>query len=464
MFKKLACILLSALLVLPIFGKTSFIFAEDEDYETEETYEEETSEEEVGGCIISGEHFSDDECAEMYADAKKRVKEIEAEIKAVEDSKEEKLALAEKYAAQAEGMQNDIDNLSKQIDELQNRIDELTTNIAQNEKLVDELNGRVKDRMVNAQKTMHFNGYLEFILGSKSFTDMLARIYGVEAVVSKDEADRKEYIEVIEQLNKDKVELDSAKQKLDLSFKDLVSKQESLKAMQELYEQEAARIQEELDRMTEERDNNYESFSSIASAIRDAGISVSTGFSPAVHNSWISSTVWNYSPDFLSGQWHLGVDYAASRYEKIHAPATGVIIRADDSCSDPGSLSSYCGEWIAGGGNQVYMMCEVDDVVYGFIFFHMNSISVSEGDLVLEDDVIGTVGSSGKSTGPHCHIEMYELYYGTLQEALEENWNVTFSVGRGETAYNNRCYYDSDGSRRQYAPCILNPEMYLPEN
>ena len=46
--------------------------------------------------------------------------------------------------------------------------------------------------------------------------------------------------------------------------------------------------------------------------------------------------------------------------------------------------------------------------------------------------------------------------------SLSIGWNATFSVGRGRTAYNNRCYYD-DGSYRQGSPCILNPEWYLPE-
>ena len=132
-----------------------------------------------------------------------------------------------------------------------------------------------------------------------------------------------------------------------------------------------------------------------------------------------------------------------------------MIIRAAGGCNDPGSLSSYCGEWIAGGGNQVYLMCEVDGTVYGFIFFHLQYVNVSYGDYVLQDEVIGTVGSSGKSTGPHCHIEMYRLGRGDLLDYLAMGWNATFSVGRGLTAYNNRCDVSS-------APCILNPEMYLP--
>ena len=73
-----------------------------------------------------------------------------------------------------------------------------------------------------------------------------------------------------------------------------------------------------------------------------------------------------------------------------------------------------------------------------------------------QDDVIGIVGSSGSSTGPHCHIEMYYLGNGDLFDFLDMGWNATFSVGRGATAYGNRCEIGNA------PPCILNPEYYLP--
>ncbi|MBO7697687.1 MAG: peptidoglycan DD-metalloendopeptidase family protein, partial [Erysipelotrichaceae bacterium] len=383
-------------------------------------------------------------------------KDIEDKIADAQNDKEKALALAEEYANKAQSLQSEVDSLKTQIEELKTRIAELEVQIEENEKKVEEINTRVKNRMVETQKIMHFNGYIEFILGSKSFTDMLSRVYGVEAIVSKDKNDRETLIEVINQLTKDKEELDASKQQLDENYNDIVAKQAELIAMEEFYREEEARIQEELDEMTAERDDIYESFNDLREALKETGVSVSSDyFTAPVHNSWISATVWNYDNNFLSGTWHLGVDYAASRGTQIHAPAGGVIIRADGSCGDPGSLSSYCGAWIAGGGNQVYLMCEVDGTVYGFIFFHLQYVNVSYGDYVLQDDVIGTVGSSGKSTGPHCHIEMYRLGRGELLDYLAMGWNATFSVGRGATAYNNRCDVSS-------SPCILNPEMYLP--
>ena len=455
--KKLLNIFLVLLLVLPLCSKTSFIYAdEDEEYEEYEEYEEETEEKtDYEKCVYDNDKAA---CRAIAKNAQSSLKEIEEQIAAAQDNREAAAALANEYAVKAQAYQGEIDTLKIQIDELKDRIEELTVQIAENESKVEALNTRVKNRMVETQKSMHFNGYLEFILGSKSFTDMLSRVYGVEAIVSKDKSDREMLLSVIEQLNKDKAELDASKKELDEKYDEIVAKQAELIAMQEFYEEEALRISEELDAMTEARDNIYNTFDDLREALKATGVTVSDGFVPAVHNSWISASVWNYDNDFLGGAWHLGVDYAASRGREIHAPAGGVVIRADDGCSDPGYLGSSCGAWISGGGSQVYMMCEVDGSIYGFIFFHLNTVYVSYGDYLLQDDVIGLVGSSGSSTGPHCHIEMYYLGDGELLDYLSMGWNATFSVGRGRTAYNNRC---ENGTP---APCILNPEYYLPAN
>ena len=443
--KKFITVLLVFVMVLPIFSKPTFIYADDEeDTEEKSIYDR---------CIKDKDKEA---CNAITQNKRDSIKQIEEQIAAAENDRDAARALAVEYASKAEGMQEQIDILAAQIETLKARIEEFQIQIEENEKKVEALNSRVKNRMVESQKTMHFSGYLEFVLGSKSFTDLLSRVYGVNAIVSKDKSDRDELMDIIKQLNSDKAELDESKKKLDESYEDIVATQAELIAMQEFYEEEEARINMELDAMTEERDNIYDSFEELSQLLKEAGIMVNMGFVAAVHNSWISETVWNYSDDFLDGNWHLGVDYAASRGTNIHAPAGGVIIRADDSCGDPGYLGSWCGNWISGGGNQVYLMCEVDGRVYGFIFFHLNAVYVSYGDLVSQDEVIGTVGSSGSSTGPHCHIEMYYLGRGDLSDYLAMGWNATFSVGRGRTAYNNRCEAGNS------APCILNPEYYLP--
>lgn len=444
MFKRIICLLLALFLVLPTFGKTTFIYAEEDG----EVIDERTDREK---CL---EDKDEDACIAVAKSAKNNINQLEKEIDSARNDKTEALSLAKEYAEKAAAYQQDIDDLKIQIEELKTRIEELEKQIAENEKKVEEINGRVKNRMVNYQKTMHFNGYLEFILGSKSFTDMLRRIYGVEAVASKDKTDREDFIKIITALNNDKAELDAAKKTLDESYDELVNKQAELIVMKDFYEQKAEEIEDELAEMTAERDKVYDSFDDLRDVLKEIGYTINDGFVAAVHNSRIGEGVWHYSDDFLGGTWHTGVDYACSYGSSIHAPAGGVVIRADDSCGR-GYLGNSCGAWISGGGNQVYLMCEVDGVVWGFMFFHMSKVNVEYGDYVFQDEIIGEVGSSGSSTGPHCHIEMYKLGYGTLSEFLAMNWNSTFSCGRHETAYSNRCSVSS-------TPCIVDPEEYLP--
>ena len=442
MLKKILSILLIMMMVLPV-GKISFILAEEE---------EEVSD--YDKCVKYKDKAA---CAAIAQSNQDSIKQLEDQIAQAENDRDAAKALAVEYAGKAEALQDEINSLAIQIEQLKVKIQELEIQIAENEAKVEALNTRVKNRMVESQKSMHFSGYLEFVLGSKSFSDMLSRIYGVEAIVSKDKADRDELLDIIRQLNADKAELDASKALLDESYETIVARQAELLIMQEFYEEEERRIDEELDAMTAERDQIYESFEELRSILASIGVTVNTGFTAAVHDSWITEGVWNYDSNFLSGTWHLGIDYAARRGEEIHAPAGGMIIRADGSCYDPGDLGSYCGAWIAGGGNQIYLMAEVDGRVYGFIFFHLNAVYVSRGDYVYQDEVIGTVGSSGKSTGPHCHIEMYYLGRGNLEDYLAMNWNVTFSCGRGSTAY----YYHRCEAGNS-APCILNPALYLP--
>ena len=440
--KKIISLVLIMFIVLGNFSKTNFIYAEDDEYKSD--YDKCIEDKDVEACMAAAKETR----GSNYNDLVNRISEAESSLEA-------KMALVEQYSQQAESLQGEIDNLKVQIDDLKARIEQLEIQIAENEAKVSALNERAKKRMVDAQMTMHFNGYLEFILGSKSFTDMLSRIYGVEAIVSKDKSDRESLLNVIDQLTRDKEELDAAKVKLDEDYDAIVAKQAEYLLMEQMAREEEERIEAELEDLTAERDRYDEFFSDLAPILKELGVTVNDGFVAAVHNSWISGGVWNYGDGFLGGTWHLGVDYAASRGTAIHAPAGGIVIRADGSCGQNGSLYNYCGEWIAGGGNQVYLMCEVDGSVYGFIFFHMQDVYVGYGDYVLQDETIGTVGSSGKSTGPHCHIEMYYLGKGELIDYVTMGWNVTFSVGRGATAYGNRCEVSGP-------PCILDPELYLP--
>lgn len=100
-----------------------------------------------------------------------------------------------------------------------------------------------------------------------------------------------------------------------------------------------------------------------------------------------------YNGEFAEDYYHRGVDYAAGTGTPVVAPAAGRI-----------ELVGYESEGFVIHGNVVGI-----DHGQGVlsILMHLNSISVKEGDMVNAGDVIGTVGATGMSTGPHLHWGLY---------------------------------------------------------
>lgn len=94
---------------------------------------------------------------------------------------------------------------------------------------------------------------------------------------------------------------------------------------------------------------------------------------------------WGYS--------HKGLDIANDVGTNIHATANGVVI--------------YKG-WHGSYGRKViiYHGPGLDDAKYSTVYAHLSKIYVKVGDEVTKDDVIGTMGNTGHSTGPHLHYEV----------------------------------------------------------
>ena len=97
-----------------------------------------------------------------------------------------------------------------------------------------------------------------------------------------------------------------------------------------------------------------------------------------------------YRIDPISGQlaWHEGTDYPAAHGTPIKATGDGVVVRAG---------------WDAEYGNVVDIK-HPNAVITRYA--HAHALFVKAGDLVQQSQVIATVGSTGRSTGPHLHYEV----------------------------------------------------------
>ncbi len=96
-------------------------------------------------------------------------------------------------------------------------------------------------------------------------------------------------------------------------------------------------------------------------------------------------------PIYKTTKFHAGMDFAAAVGTEIYATGDGVIMRADADAS--------------GYGNHVRI-----NHGYGYmtLYGHMSKIMVRPGQRVKRGDVIGLVGNTGKSVGPHLHYEVHK--------------------------------------------------------
>lgn len=100
---------------------------------------------------------------------------------------------------------------------------------------------------------------------------------------------------------------------------------------------------------------------------------------------------YRIDPVYKVAKFHAGLDFAAPLGTPIYATADGVVKEASFN---------------AGGyGNHVII-----NHGYGYqtLYGHMYQIKAHVGQSVKRGEVIGYVGSTGKSTGPHCHYEVHK--------------------------------------------------------
>ena len=115
----------------------------------------------------------------------------------------------------------------------------------------------------------------------------------------------------------------------------------------------------------------------------------------------VASTIWpvaaritsgfgmRYHPILHFGRMHKGIDFGAHYGQPIVAAADGQVVRAG---------------WAGGYGRQVRLAHAGS---MGTSYSHMSRIIVEPGSIVRQGQVIGYVGSTGLSTGPHLHYEVY---------------------------------------------------------
>ncbi len=98
-----------------------------------------------------------------------------------------------------------------------------------------------------------------------------------------------------------------------------------------------------------------------------------------------------YHPILHRRRMHTGVDLSARKGTPIYATANGTV-------SNTGRMKGYSGYGILVEINHGYG--------YRTLYAHMNDVKVKPGQKVKRGELIGHVGNTGLSSGPHCHYEV----------------------------------------------------------
>lgn len=106
---------------------------------------------------------------------------------------------------------------------------------------------------------------------------------------------------------------------------------------------------------------------------------------------------------------HTGVDFACPSGERVVAAESGYVITSTDITSHSNCHCSYTGGGYHSYGRYIVIMHDKKDAAGNYVYTlyaHNSSRVVSKGDYVKKGQLIAYSGTTGNSTGPHCHFEV----------------------------------------------------------
>ena len=351
--------------------------------------------------------------ADTADDKRAELNDVRQRMERMQTRKEQARRKAESASAELSEVMGSLNELQAQANNLQKKSDTLQGKINDNQAKLEKKQQEMQARMLIYRKRLrdiYINGqinYLDVLLGAKDFSDFSSRMYLLQKIISRD-------LELLEKLKQDAAEIHSRKEQLAAEMKEIKATQTELEAkkakVNKLREQRAYMLykaQEEEQSSQEEYERLLAISENIASMLRN--MENSGGGAPAGQggtgqfmwpcNGPITSYYgWRTHPIFGTTKYHSGMDIAVDSGTPIHAADSGTIV--------------YSG-WLGGYGN-----CVMIDHGGGLVtlYAHNSALNVGEGQYVSKGAVVAYAGSTGYSTGPHCHFEV--RLHGELTEPL----------------------------------------------
>ena len=298
---------------------------------------------------------------------------------------------------------------------------------------VDEaktLEAQQLDKYRTRVRAMEENGnasYVEYLLNASTLAEFLTAVDDIGEIMQSDRALEDAYIEARENTEAVVAEYEEYKA-------DIVEKQDELRT-------EQAELQSELDEatalitdITANLADNAAVLEQFEAAEREAETNVANMVlalekkrqaEAAAAVVGTGAFIWPVpSCTYLTSRFGLRV-HPIYGTTKSH---TGVDIGAESGAT---IVAADVGTVVIAGVNSGYGNCVMIDHGNGYktLYGHMSSIAVTNGQTVSQGDTVGYVGSTGVSTGPHCHYEVWKD--GARIDPEQFYTGLTFSQSAG---------------------------------
>lgn len=301
--------------------------------------------------------------------------------------------------SQITNTKNAINNIYTEIDRINSEIDQKNKEIIQLNKEIEAKDQETKELLQFFQISSGESMYLEYIMGAKSLTDFIYRLSVVEQLSSYNDKLMKEMNDLIVKNEQTKVDLKQKEKELGQKQVELGQRVGQLGVeRQKLYEYDRS-LEDEI-KVAREVINMYVK----AGCGNDEEISVCANrllppdtrfWRPMTQGLITSDFGYRYHPIYNYKQYHAALDLSNSdRYNtKIYSVASGKVAKV--------FYDKY-------GGNQVVVHHRIFNGSsysnYTSVYLHLAKVLVKDGELVTKETVLGIMGSTGDSTGPHLHL------------------------------------------------------------
>lgn len=289
----------------------------------------------------------------------------------------------EKTRAQLRRLENDLSYLQSLIRRAEIELADAEERLAERQ---DYLGRRV--RAVYEAGTV---GYLQVLLGSTSFSDFLNRFDLLRQLVSKDRELMVAVQEERQQVEDRKLDLEQKRLQA-LSLRDKASAQKaSIEYQQSVKERYLAKVREDRELYERSLDELEETSRQLEQEIRRLapwGTRPKSLAWPTTVRRITSYFGPRFHPILRTYRQHTGIDIGAGMGARVTSAEWGIVRSA-------GVLGGYGNCIMVDHGGGIWTL-----------YAHLSSIKVSVGQTVARGELIGLVGSTGLSTGPHLHFEV----------------------------------------------------------